>query len=121
MDKRISVVIIYLLIFFQELIAESTRFHPHYSSDAQRSHYLSLEANKPYYMEARVKEYGGNDWVEVGVDFFDVPVSAGVIDTVYNEEQQIRVASTVQPEIQVWCLIKVIFRDVYLRSSLYSP
>ncbi len=87
--------------FFQELIAESPRYRPYYSSDSQRSRYLSLEANRPYYMEARVKEYSGGDWVEVGVDFFDVPVSVGVIDTVYNEEQQVRVASTVQPEIQV--------------------
>ncbi|XP_072025342.1 fibrocystin-L-like [Amphiura filiformis] len=70
------------------------------SHTEQKSDYLSLQAGMPYYLEARVKEHWFRDFVEIGVDFFDVSVPGGVLDTVYNEEQEIRLAVTVQPERQ---------------------
>ena len=67
----------------------------------QISERIPLIGGKPYYFEARYREYGGADWVQVGVVIDDVPVTAGQIEGAYNEVQRISVLSDVESEQQV--------------------
>ena len=84
------------------MIAEGSAYSPSWDRrTGQRSDKLFLEAGVPYYLEAQYKEYGGGDFVQIGVEFFDVPISAGTIDGAVNEKQKVIVASTVQQEVQV--------------------
>lgn len=84
------------------MIAEGRGYSPSWDRrSGQRSEKQLLEAGVPYYLEAHYKEYGGGDFVQIGVEFYDVPISAGTIDGAVNERQKVTVASTVQQEIQV--------------------
>ncbi|XP_038045747.1 fibrocystin-L-like [Patiria miniata] len=66
----------------------------------QASDKIQLTANQSYYLEAVYEENAGNDFLKIGVVFFDVPVNKD--DTTYakNEVQRIKTESVVVLESQ---------------------
>ena len=63
---------------------------------------MTLKKGVPYYLEARYREWGGGDWVEMGVMMYDVPFTSSDLGNVFNEKQRIVVRTELKPEIQVW-------------------
>ena len=73
----------------------------YYKFDSQISDKMYLEGGTPYYMEARMKEWSGGDFLQVGVFMYDTPIIASQYDGAVSEEQTIAVTSNVQNEHQV--------------------
>ncbi|XP_072028393.1 fibrocystin-L-like [Amphiura filiformis] len=67
----------------------------------QSSAKLSLQGGSPYYIEARYKEGSGGDYLEIGFEMFDAPVTNAQIKSAHNEKQNIAIESTVNLETQV--------------------
>ncbi|XP_071482778.1 fibrocystin-L-like, partial [Diadema antillarum] len=61
---------------------------------------MYLQAGENYYFEARMREWGGNDYLKVGVFIFDTPLIASQYSGVISEEQSIFIDSDVQNEVQ---------------------
>ncbi|XP_022097673.1 fibrocystin-L-like isoform X1 [Acanthaster planci] len=76
-----------------------------HSVDSQSSEKLTLIGGQSYYMEARHREYGGSDFVQVGVAFFDVPLNTFNTSTATNELQEIATTSTVHKELQTLTVV----------------
>ena len=104
----------------QTMIAQGVRYTGWnwFNYPEQSSEKIYLEKGKPYYLEARYREYGGADWVEVGVMMFDAPFVSSELQNVFNEQQRISIMSDVVLEQQV-CL-HVIFNIKYCSSSKFA-
>ncbi|XP_071488092.1 fibrocystin-L-like [Diadema antillarum] len=68
--------------------------------EEQTSGMMYLQAGENYYFEARMREWGGNDYLKVGVFIFDTPLIASQYSGVISEEQSIFIDSDVQNEVQ---------------------
>ena len=86
----------------QTIIAECPYYTPDWTTyPEQSSAKLSLQGGKPYYIEARYREVTGGDYLEIGFEMFDAPITNAQIENAYNEKQYIAIESTVHLETQV--------------------
>ncbi|XP_071792804.1 fibrocystin-L-like isoform X2 [Asterias amurensis] len=70
------------------------------SKNTQVSDRFTLNGNQSYYMEARHQDLRGRDYIEVGVVFYDVPLTHANKTDATNEVQEIVTTSTVLLEQQ---------------------
>ncbi|XP_038070546.1 fibrocystin-L-like isoform X1 [Patiria miniata] len=82
-------------------IAYMTSFQANWhAKDSQASEKINLTGGQSYYMEARHREYGGDDFIQVGFAAFDSPLNTFNTSTATNEIQDITTTSTVHEELQ---------------------
>ena len=67
----------------------------------QKSVKIPLEGNRRYYIEGRYFDGGAGNFIDLGFEMYDVPVSEGVLDGAYNEKQRVSVTSDLRQEVQV--------------------
>ena len=86
----------------QTMIAECPQYTTEWMTyPEQRSTKLSLRGGQSYYIEARYHEVTGGDYLEIGFEMFDAPITNSQIESAHNEMQHIVIDSTVNLETQV--------------------